>query len=429
MTAPGVRRLTGRDEVRALLRRHPERHLLALGDLDDAFWPHTEFHHGHGQTLMIYTGLTDPVVIAVADPPETAMTRLAADCVDLLPDHFYGHLSPEALAGLRDAYEVAGATTHAYMTLRGPVTLGAGSDVVTLGEADLPEITALQAAANPHGGFFEPAMLRAGPYLGVRRAGELVSMAGTHTWSPAERVAVLGNIATHPGHRGRGHNNFRSEFVIFDDITECGFVAAQQRVCIVVVRLGLVLTLDIGPEGLAARGAVELPNHAEDHDSLASVVIRTLRNQIPLAVGQIPVGRSRRARLRRCLRRARLRRCPFSCTPGSRSGVICTSRTIRLICYIPAPLAAFQIGGASRPRSRCFVGSAIVRVQRPEVGATWRGGSLVTPRRRVNVPDWTPRSHLGPSVVVWPVGSRTWRVATPRRPEIDAGHTWRGPAK
>ncbi|NUT33607.1 MAG: GNAT family N-acetyltransferase [Hamadaea sp.] len=204
MTATGVRRLTGRDEVRALLRVHPERHLLALGDLDDAFWPHTEFHHGHGQTFMIYTALAAPVVVAVADPPEGDMTRLAADGAGLLPDHFYGHLSPEAIDGLRDAYEVSGATDHAYMTLRGPVTAGATTDVVTLGEADLPEITALQAAANPHGGFFEPAMLRAGPYLGVRRKGALVSMAGTHTWSPAERVAVLGNIATHPDHRGQG---------------------------------------------------------------------------------------------------------------------------------------------------------------------------------------------------------------------------------
>lgn len=47
-------------------------------------------------------------------------------------------------------------------------------------------------------------MLRAGPYLGVRRKGELVAMAGTHTCSAAERVAVLGNIATHPQHRKQG---------------------------------------------------------------------------------------------------------------------------------------------------------------------------------------------------------------------------------
>ena len=48
---------TDRDEVRELLRRNPERHLLAIGDLDDAFWPHTQFLHGAGQTVLVYTGL------------------------------------------------------------------------------------------------------------------------------------------------------------------------------------------------------------------------------------------------------------------------------------------------------------------------------------------------------------------------------------
>jgi ribosomal protein S18 acetylase RimI-like enzyme len=199
--------LTDRDEVRGLLRRHPERHLLALGDLDDAFWPHTRFLHGSGQTVLVYTGLQTPVVLAVADPPEAQMTAFAAACADELPDRFYGHLSGSAVEGLRSAYEVDVHATHAYMTLR-PLALreasAAADEITPIGEDDLEEIVQLQAAANPGGGFFEAAMLQAGPYLGVRREGELVAMAGTHTWSAAERVAVLGNIATHPQHRRQG---------------------------------------------------------------------------------------------------------------------------------------------------------------------------------------------------------------------------------
>jgi ribosomal protein S18 acetylase RimI-like enzyme len=202
--------LTDRAEVRALLRRHPQRHLLAIGDLDDAFWPQTRFLHGSGQTLMIYTGLQTPVVLAVADPPEPAMAALAEACAGLLPDRFYGHLSGSAVDGLRAAFDVDVHATHAYMavqpsTLTPPGTaLAAGDEITPIGEEQLGEIVRLQAAANPGGGFFEAGMLRSGPYLGVRRKGELVAMAGTHTWSAAERVAVLGNIATHPDHRRQG---------------------------------------------------------------------------------------------------------------------------------------------------------------------------------------------------------------------------------
>jgi predicted GNAT family acetyltransferase len=39
----------------------------------------------------------------------------------------------------------------------------------------------------------------------MRAAGQLVSVAGVHICSPAFRVAVLGNVATHPDHRGPGH--------------------------------------------------------------------------------------------------------------------------------------------------------------------------------------------------------------------------------
>ena len=202
------RLLTDRDEVRELLRRNPERHLLAIGDLDDAFWPHTQFLHGAGQTVLVYTGLQTPVVLAVADPPEPEMAAFAAACSGDLPDRFYGHLSGSAVEGLRPAYEVDVHATHAYMTLRPsdlpPPGEASGDEITPIGEDDLEEIVQLQAAANPGGGFFEAGMLRAGPYRGVRRKGELVAMAGTHTWSAAERVAVLGNIATHPQHRRQG---------------------------------------------------------------------------------------------------------------------------------------------------------------------------------------------------------------------------------
>ncbi|MEE8345958.1 MAG: GNAT family N-acetyltransferase [Dehalococcoidia bacterium] len=43
-----------------------------------------------------------------------------------------------------------------------------------------------------------------GVYYGVIVEGRLVSIAGTHVDSPAERVAVVGNVFTHPSFRGGG---------------------------------------------------------------------------------------------------------------------------------------------------------------------------------------------------------------------------------
>jgi predicted GNAT family acetyltransferase len=47
-------------------------------------------------------------------------------------------------------------------------------------------------------------MLESGQYRGIREAGRWLAAAGVHVYSPAYRVAALGNIATAPAHRRRG---------------------------------------------------------------------------------------------------------------------------------------------------------------------------------------------------------------------------------
>ena len=52
--------------------------------------------------------------------------------------------------------------------------------------------------------WFEPAQLDSGHYFGIIEGGELLSVAGVHAVSPKGKLAVLGNIVTHPDHRGQG---------------------------------------------------------------------------------------------------------------------------------------------------------------------------------------------------------------------------------
>jgi ribosomal protein S18 acetylase RimI-like enzyme len=74
-------------------------------------------------------------------------------------------------------------------------------DAVDLSEADVPEMLDLVALAQP--GPFQPRTIETGNYLGLRRDGKLVAMAGErlHLTSFCEISAVC----THPNYRGRGY--------------------------------------------------------------------------------------------------------------------------------------------------------------------------------------------------------------------------------
>lgn len=67
--------------------------------------------------------------------------------------------------------------------------------------ADLAEITELYSVSYP-GNWFDPGKLDTELYFGVREAKKLVAVAGVHVYSAQQRVAALGNIATHPEYRG-----------------------------------------------------------------------------------------------------------------------------------------------------------------------------------------------------------------------------------
>jgi predicted GNAT family acetyltransferase len=77
------------------------------------------------------------------------------------------------------------------------------SEVAQLRTEHLAEVEAFYRASYP-GNWFDPRMLETGQYYGLRRNGTLASVAGIHVYSPSERVAAIGNVATDPALRGRG---------------------------------------------------------------------------------------------------------------------------------------------------------------------------------------------------------------------------------
>jgi ribosomal protein S18 acetylase RimI-like enzyme len=94
------------------------------------------------------------------------------------------------------------------MGLTAPATApasGASGDAIALllpGDADA--VVRFYAESYP-GSYFEPVNLVRGPYLAIRDRQGIAAIAGVHVYSPATRIASLGNIATRPDARGRGY--------------------------------------------------------------------------------------------------------------------------------------------------------------------------------------------------------------------------------
>lgn len=202
--------LHSKDEIAAVLNRSPYLHLYALGDLDDFFWPYTQWYGLEEQgdireIVLLYTAFETPVFQAITQDPD-AMNDLLRSIMPLLPQKIYTHLSsglPEAFEGIYDAEEHG---LYGKMALTRPDHLNTvdTSAVIPLTPADADELKELYSISNPEA-WFDPRMLETGCYFGIRASGSIVSVAGIHVYSPTYRAAALGNVVTHPDFRGRGY--------------------------------------------------------------------------------------------------------------------------------------------------------------------------------------------------------------------------------
>lgn len=233
-------------------------HAYELGDLDDFFWPHTRWlgleRGGRIEQLaLLYDEPDPPVLLALAEEPVDGMIDLLRAVADRLPAPLYAHLSPGLVGALAPALAPSGdPVAHCKLGLADPGRLQEHDteDAELLTPAQLAEVEGFYAHAYP-GTWFQPRMLETGRYVGIRRHGELVCVAGVHVWSPAWRVAALGNVATLPDMRGAGLAT-----------------AACARLCRVLLDDGIdVVSLNVRADNAAAIRAYEKLGfgHAADY--------------------------------------------------------------------------------------------------------------------------------------------------------------------
>jgi ribosomal protein S18 acetylase RimI-like enzyme len=171
-----------------------------MSPLDNPVWsaltgPHAAFAIGRGLARH-YPRAVAPFS-AIAEASAAAYADLAAD----LPPGLETRLFRPAEEPLPQGWESVSARPILQMVAEGRI--GAGGDdaeIVLLHPADMLEMLDLVAVAKP--GPFEHRTIEMGRYVGIRREGRLVAMAGERMHLPG--YVELSAICTHPDARGQG---------------------------------------------------------------------------------------------------------------------------------------------------------------------------------------------------------------------------------
>lgn len=204
-----VEKITDRDELRAFLMGDKLANAYLLGNLDPAFLPFCDWYAARdadgrlGSLLMIYQGLSLPVVFMLGAEPE--LEPFLREVRGELPDRFHFHVLDNHIESVRNVFSPRDALRMHRMGLERPDYASSvdTARVDRLGHRDTASIMALYGHWPDN--FFEPAQLETGLYFGVRDPDEgLLSIAGIHVVSEDYDVAVIGNLVTHPRARGRG---------------------------------------------------------------------------------------------------------------------------------------------------------------------------------------------------------------------------------
>ncbi len=202
--------LHDRAQIAALLRTDIGQHLYAIGDLDDFFWPSTIFYALEdagtiSQPVLAYDSGDLLILHALCSGDTTRLQLLIGKIQHLLPAQIYTHLSPGVEQTFAERYtlEHHGHYLKMLLTDRSPIARIDTSTATQLAPSDTDEVLAFYQVAYP-GNWFDPRMLETRQFIGIRRDAALVCVAGIHVYSPSERVAAIGSVATLPPARGHG---------------------------------------------------------------------------------------------------------------------------------------------------------------------------------------------------------------------------------
>ncbi len=193
------------------MRKNAPLNIYQIGDLDDFYWPQTDFYGYYESNdlksvVMIYKEVLPNVVIALCEPDEFAcLNRALSKMQGILPDKIYLHITPGAEKILEEKYKLHYEGAYRKMSLSNSEKLKSinTSEAQRFTTEDKNELSDFYSEAYPENSF-NIRMLETGMYFGIKENNKIVSAAGIHVYSPEYKAAALGNITTHPEYRGKG---------------------------------------------------------------------------------------------------------------------------------------------------------------------------------------------------------------------------------
>lgn len=201
-----------RDKKRLLehFRKDPVLFAYHIGDLDDFHFEFCQWGATYGKSpriddvTLLYTGLEVPTLLAFGLTDR--FQELLREQMPLLPPRFHCHFREADRPLFLEHFKETDLGAHQKMHLKelhSHPSDSSAESIIRLTEADEPELRAFFERAYPSN-YFVPRMLQTGKYLGYKDDGMIVAVTGVHTYAKQHKVAVLGNIATHPDFRGQG---------------------------------------------------------------------------------------------------------------------------------------------------------------------------------------------------------------------------------
>ena len=223
-----ARASTDKETLRTFLERDRLFAAYALCDLETREFPRTRWGIATSGDEVIALGLEYG---GVTPQPLFVMGRndgIAAILRDVLrPRAAYLAAAAEALAAVAQVYRVEPGPPMIRMTVDRSRFQPAPASVERLLPVEAGELNRLYQLG--FAAWLSSNTISEGVYFGIRVNGRLVSAAGTHVISREARLAVVGNVLTHAGHRGRGYATAVTSAVTAELLRYCDDVVLNVR--------------------------------------------------------------------------------------------------------------------------------------------------------------------------------------------------------
>lgn len=202
-------------EIRSVLYADPIWAAYAIGDLSPDYAPYCRWHIAEGTSgkglALIFSRLAPPAIFAMGGPEGVA---LALDQQHELPERAYLLMRQEHLDAARGRYHLPEESMRRMWRMHltddsaavASVPLPQGLRLRALDMSDSERMRRLYAHGGPYApDAFDPYQVADGAFFGVTDAqGEVLASGGTHVVHWEAGVAAIGNMYTHPEHRGKG---------------------------------------------------------------------------------------------------------------------------------------------------------------------------------------------------------------------------------